>query len=259
MWQSPARDPHLPGAGSAPLSRPRIREGGLAPCPPAGSVAEAAAPPRAGDLVGDPLEARSSQQPCISRGRDDFVWGTPFAGRGRLACLGRAEEAVSSEPSPHMTSWGCFPAGLAGRPGQGCAVVERNLEACLHRTPALTLVKKASSLPVPQFLPANGKGGPMRRLRKWCRFPAGRARGPLCLQVVIVSLTLPLLCPRPIWGHTVPTGECVPVVPLPTSHSWQRGHLRSGASLNLPLLPAAGPSENLPGLGGGPPACPPPA
>lgn len=70
-----------------------------------------------------------------------------------------------------MISWGCFPPGLAGRPGQGCAVVQRNLEACLHHAPALTLVKKALSLSVPQFPPGNRKGGLMRRFEEAMQVP----------------------------------------------------------------------------------------
>lgn len=79
--------------------------------------------------------------------RDEVSW----------PALGSGEETLSSQPFPHRISWVC-PAGLAGRPGQGPAVVKRNLEACLHHAPALTLVKKALSLPVPQFPPVNGRG-----------------------------------------------------------------------------------------------------
>lgn len=31
----------------------------------------------------------------------------------------------------------------------------------------------------------------------------GPANSALCPQAAIVSLALPLLCPRPVWGHTV--------------------------------------------------------
>lgn len=63
-------------------------------------MAKEAATPTAGDLVrGALLEARSAQQPYISRGREDYIWGTPSAALGSLLAflVWVGEEIQSSE------------------------------------------------------------------------------------------------------------------------------------------------------------------